>query len=104
MKPIRVDPLTGVLSYLKSLTSGNPYPDEQITDNVSDSITVDTSLPKDTMIWETGIKRLNIEGKWVIVEQYEDRGHAEKGHQTWVKLMTKKPDYPLKDIDMWGGK
>ncbi len=42
-----------------------------------------------------------IEGKWVIVEQYEGREHAEKGHDKWVKMMTEDPDFPLKDIDQW---
>jgi len=100
MEPIRVDPLTGVMNYLSTLAAGNPYPDQQITSKLED-ITVDTSLPKDIMIWETGIKRLNIEGKWVIVEQYPDEEAAKVGHENWVRIMQEYPDYPLKDIDIW---
>lgn len=101
MKPIRTDPITGALNFLSTFASGNPYPDEQITNEVSKSITVDTALPKDTMVWETGIKRMEIEGKWVIVEQYPDKESAQIGHKRWVEQMTEYPDYPLKDIDTW---
>ena len=54
--------------------------------------TVDTCLTPDTGTWETGIKceRLN-GGAWVIVEQYENKEKAEKGHKKWVKYMGTKP-------------
>lgn len=99
MKPQRVEPLTGFFNFLGCGMAG---PLEQKTTKLhDDTIVVDSSLPPDTNIWETGIKRRNIEGKWVIVEQYEDKECAEKGHDKWVKLMTEYPDFPLKDIDMW---
>ena len=97
MDPQRVDLFTGAMNFLK--TMGEP-PDEQVTTEIG-NITVDTSLPKDTNFWETGIERLGIEGKWVIVEQYPDKNAAEAGHKKWVELMTEYPDYPLKDIDLW---
>lgn len=100
MKPIRTDPLTGALNFLGTLASGNVGPLEQITTEL-ENITVDTSLPTDTGKWETGIKRLKVEGKWVIVEQYADKEEAGKGHKKWADLMTEYPDYPLKDIDLW---
>ena len=98
MKPVRVDSLTGVLNFL---ATGMQGPHEQISTKVSDTIVVDTSLPRDTNSWETGINREDIEGKWVIVEQYPDKEHAEVGHKRWSEQMDEFPDYPLKDIDTW---
>ena len=97
MEPQRVDPFTGVFRFLGTLATGNPFPNEKITTKLP-NITVDTSLPEDTQIWETGIK---IEGKWLIVEQYPDKEAAQIGHKKWVGLLTEYPDFPLKDIDMW---
>lgn len=99
MEPKRVDPLTGLIKLLESLASGNPFPDKAFTTKVGD-ITVDTAPPKDTKIWETGIKRPT-EGKWVIVEQYPDEEEAKAGHQKWVEFMMENPNAPLKDIDLW---
>jgi len=100
MKPKRVDPITGLLNFTKALALGNPYLEKQITTNLKD-IVVDTSLPKDTNIWETGIKRLKVEGKWVIVEQYPSEDAAKIGHAKWVELLTENPNTSLKDIDQW---
>lgn len=100
MEPKRVDPMTGVLNFMMAMALDNPSPYQQITTKL-EGITVDTSLPKDTNTWETGIERLNIEGKWVIVEQYPDEEAAKVGQEKWVKMMTEYPDYPLKDIDIW---
>ena len=71
-----------------------------LTDKVGD-ITIDTCIPSDTGIWETGIKRESVEGAWVIVSQYESDKEAEKGHKQWVKLMKEEPECELKDINMW---
>ena len=97
MEPIRVQPITGVLRFL---SSGMQGPFEQWTEELPD-ITVDTSIPADTHIWETGINRERIEGKWVIVEQYPDREAAKVGHSKWAELMKEYPDFPLRDIDSW---
>ena len=77
MEPIRVSPLEGIFNFLGALASGVTGPKEQITERLEDII-VDTSLPSDTYIWETGVKRKNIEGEWVIVEQYPDKNHAQE--------------------------
>lgn len=99
MKPVRVSPMEGVLNFLATGLTG---PLEQITNKLhNDTVIIDTCLPTDTHIWETGIERINIEGKWIIVEQYEDKKKAEIGHGKWVNLLTEYPDYPLKDIDSW---
>lgn len=101
MEPVRTDPISGVLNFLQDLASGSAGPSDQITDKLDSGIVVDSCLPSDTHIWETGIERPDIEGKWVIVEQYPDKEHAIAGQAKWVKLMSEYPDFPLKDIDTW---
>lgn len=102
MKTKKVDPMTGLMSFFRTMASGNLGPHDQITAKLhNETVIVDSSLPSDTEIWETGINRLNIEGEWVIVEQYEDKTQAIKGHNKWVNKMEKSPELPLKDIDMW---
>jgi hypothetical protein len=66
------------------------------------TVTIDTCLPSDTHIYETGVIRSKIGCKWVIVEQYPDAEAAKVGHSKWVNILTEYPDYPLKDVDLWG--
>lgn len=94
------NPIEGTLSFLGSLATGTNRRGS-MTDKVGD-ITVDTTCPTDTNIWETGIIRDSVEGKWIIVSQYEDEEEATKGHKGWLQLMTDEPNCELKDIDMWG--
>ncbi len=102
MKPQRVQPLEGALAFF---ASGMVGPSWQRTTKVSDTVTVDTSLPSDTHIHETGISRKLFPdeggGGWIIVEQYEDEAAALVGHDKWAALMTGNPSAPLVDIDMW---
>ena len=102
MEPQRVEPLVGALNFFSVLPSMlmGQTPELLGRDTIGD-ITIDTCVAMDTDIPETGIERLNIEGKWIIVEQYKNKEEAIKGHDKWVKLMTEYPDFPLKDIDMW---
>jgi hypothetical protein len=96
-------PIEGVVGFFLNMKQQilNPSQEqENITTKLPD-ITIDTCLPSDTNIWETGIKRDKIEGKWIIVSQYESTEEAKKGHDEWVKLMTNEPNSKLKDIDMW---
>ena len=98
-------PLMGVLSTISMIkdsalgkeVSGR---DTSMTDKIGD-ITVDTCLPSDTNVWETGIKREAIEGKWVIVGQYVTDEEARDGHKKWVAYMKENPTCELEDIDMW---
>ena len=110
MEPKRVDPITGVLQFMSALResildSEKAFQENRATATTTklhnDTVIIDTCYPLDTRIYETGIKREKMEGKWVIVEQYENKAMAEKGHQKWVNILTEYPDYPLKDIDMW---
>ena len=63
-----------------------------------DGITVDTCIPADTHVWETGVNRTKIEGKWIIVSQYENENEADKGHKSWVALLKKNPKAKITDI------
>ena len=110
MEPQRVDPITGALTFLKAWTEDMSNPEKAFEENRATAtntelhggtITIDTCLPSDTRIYETGIMRSKIEGEWVIVEQYPDPEAAKIGHSKWVNILTEYPDYPLKDIDMW---
>uniref|UniRef100_A0A6M3J298 Uncharacterized protein n=1 Tax=viral metagenome TaxID=1070528 RepID=A0A6M3J298_9ZZZZ len=93
-----VSPLEGALDFFRTMSLADRS--EAITDKIGD-ITIDTCVPSDTNIWETGIKRESVEGKWVIVSQYETEEEAKKGHKGWVRLMREKPTCKLIDIDMW---
>ena len=101
-----VNPLEGALSALSFMkdqalgmdTSGR---DRGAMREELDGIVIDTCIPSDTNVWETGINRESVEGKWVIVSQYESDEEAEKGHKQWVELMKEEPGCELKDIDNW---
>ena len=101
MEPKRVEPLVGARDFLKAHASGAFEKVKYFFNKKIGDITVDTVCAPDSGLWETGIERLGIEGKWIIVEQYPNRDEAEKGHSKWVELMTSQPDAPLKDIDLW---
>ncbi len=73
---------------------------DSITDEF-DGITVDTCYCIDTKAWETGIERMPVEGKWVIVSQYDDEKEARKGHKQWVKYLKENPTCELTDINFW---
>jgi len=104
-KVTSVNPLIGALSVVDMIkdnalgkdVSGR---DKALTDEIGD-ITIDTCIPSDTGVWETGILRQSVEGKWVIVSQYESSEEAKKGHNQWVNLMKEEPTCELKDIDNW---
>lgn len=101
MEPQRIDPFEGLLNFLKSICEGPPDRSEALTTKVNQDITIDTCLPRDTGLWETGIKRLRIEGEWIIIEQYPNKESARIGHEKWVGILKEYPDFPLKDINLW---
>lgn len=100
MDPKRVDPFTGLFNFLNALASEKKSTGH-ITTELYDNTIVDTCLPSDTDIWETGIRRSNIENKWIIADQYENEEKAKEGHKKWVNILSDYPDYPLEDIDLW---
>lgn len=101
-----INPLVGTLTTLEMMKDQILGKDVSgrataLTDEIGD-ITIDTCVPSDTGVWETGIKRESVEGAWVIVGQYKTDDEASKGHKQWVKLMKEDPTCGLKDINMWG--
>ena len=62
---------------------------------------VDTVVPFDTGVWETGISK-DSGSKWTIVEQYKNQDEAKKGHEKWVQLMKENSSRKLEDIHVWG--
>ena len=101
-------PLEGAINFLSSYAKILSDPDGEFKKNrtaaindVVGDITIDTCIPSDTGIWETGIERKSVEGEWVIVSQYETEEEAIVGHNNWVDLMKTNPTCELKDIDMW---
>jgi len=53
-------------------------------------ITVDTCAVTDsTKPFETGIQHPSYnDGEWIIVEEYDTKEQAERGHKKWVKILT----------------
>ena len=104
-KVTSVHPLVGTLSFVSTLkdqalgkdVSGRSW---AMIDEIG-NITIDTCVPSDTGVWETGIRREEVEGKWVIVGQYESDEEAEKGHKDWVTYIKENPTCELEDIDSW---
>jgi hypothetical protein len=99
-----VNPMEGTMGFLSILASGGDNSAVRATainTKLDGGITVDTCCASDTGVWETGIRRESIEGKWVIVSQYENAEEAQKGHAEWVKLLKEAPKAELKDINMW---
>lgn len=66
-----------------------------------DNFIIDTTKVSDSEEpYETGIKHPAYnEDKWVIVEMYNSIQEAQKGHDKWIKVMTK-PNLPkqLEDV------
>lgn len=50
---------------------------------------IDTVFAFDTEKYETAVKIIG--GKWIIVEEYDVKATAHKGHEKWVKSMDKNP-------------
>lgn len=101
----RINAIEGGLSTFEAVANNiirgyEPEFRKDVFSDVIGDITIDTVKAFDTGMWETGIERKNIEGKWVIVEQYESREDAQKGHDNWVELMRKTPKVKLEDINL----
>jgi len=94
-----IDPISGVLSTMRAMVSGNPHRADAFTDETATHI-IDTCIGFDTGMWETGI---NPKGEgWIIVQQYASREDAAEGHQGWLTKMSDNPNTVLVDIDLWG--
>jgi hypothetical protein len=102
----RISPIEGILSTvsaIKDLALGKPSPSrENAMNSKVGKIVIDTCCAFDTHRWETGIQLNKKDTDWVIVEQYESRKKAEKGHAKWTNEIKKNPNIKLKDINVWG--
>jgi hypothetical protein len=80
--------------------AGN-YEERKVDNFQKGKLVVDTCLVIDAdQPYETGIAhpRYN-KGDWVIVELYDSKEKAQKGHERWVKTMTSNPlPEELKDV------
>jgi len=78
-----------------------PYELRKVDNYTKGEVQVDTCLVTDSeQPYETGAchPKYN-KGDWVIVELYDTKELAQKGHDKWVKLMTaKKLPKSLKDV------
>lgn len=106
-KVTSVNPLEGALNYFSSASPAmviglveSPGRKDALTDEFEDII-VDTCCPTDTKVWETGIRRMKVEGTFIIVTQYHSKKEAVVEHQKWVEYLKENPTCELKDIDMW---
>lgn len=100
-KVTSVHPVAGALGFFSVLPQDWEDSRQDVFTDELDGITVDTCCPTDTQVWETGVKRENIEGKWVIVSQHNSREEAEQEHKKWVEYLKENPTCELKDIDNW---
>lgn len=75
--------------------------DSRAVDNTEiNEATIDTCLVTDSnQPYETGISHKSFDkGNWIIVEQYDTKEEAQKGHDKWVELFTKEIPKTLKNV------
>lgn len=72
-------------------TQWDDYEVRKVDNTINGNYEIDTAYASDTELYETGIKFKN--NKWIIVEEYETKKQALKGHKKWVKAMDKKPKF-----------
>jgi len=66
------------------------YQDRAIDRYEVDNVVIDTcSVTDSAQPYETGVRHPNYnDGLYVIVEMYDTKEQARKGHDKWVKIMT----------------
>lgn len=101
----RISQMEGLFSLVSALA------DKSIVDDVRekygvfrdeiDGHLIDTCVGFDTHKWETYIQG-GIHNA-IIVEQYDDKETAEKGHAKWVEQIRTSPRKPIKEVYVWDG-
>jgi hypothetical protein len=73
------------------MDAGN-YEDRKVANFVDDDFTIDTcSVSDGRKNYETAVMHiLYNDNKWIIVEAYDTKEEAQKGHDKWVKIMSSK--------------
>jgi hypothetical protein len=75
------------------------YAERKVANTEINGVTVDTARVNDsTQPYETGVECELYNDKWIIVEQYDTKEEAEKGHEKWVKVFTDKLPDKLVDV------
>lgn len=77
------------------------YEERKVDNFQKGDLTIDTCRVTDSdKDFETAIEHKSYnDGKWIIVELYDTKEEAQKGHDKWVKVMTKKKlPKTLKDV------
>ena len=77
------------------------YEERKVDNYEKDNIVIDTCRVTDSLQpYETGVCHPKYNnGNWIIVEMYDTKEDAKKGHDKWVKKMTSsKPPKQLKDV------
>jgi len=78
------------MSFFDFLLDANNYEERKIANYETTELIVDTCATSDSeQPFETGVCHLLYNsGKWIIVELYDTKEEAQKGHDKWVKKMT----------------
>lgn len=78
---------------------GANYFDRLVKNDKIKNVEVDTVYATDTDCYETGIQDRRYYSSWMIVEEYDTKEEALKGHNKWVKkLTTGKPPKELPNV------
>ena len=88
-----------MFSFLEMM--GN-YKERKVDNTIIPSVdaVIDTCAVSDsTQPYETAIKCSHYNnGKWVVVEQYDSKEEAQKGHERWVQVFKSSPPAKLIDV------
>ena len=74
--------------FLEALNSNEPLRQDVVGNDVVGEYTIDTCYTLDCG-YETGIVKGS--GHWIIVQRYETRELAEKGHAVWMAMCAAEP-------------
>lgn len=87
--------MTDPFMMMRLAASGQNYWRNDVFREEFDNITIDTcNTPDDG--WETGIERDG--NPWVIVQYYDSREEAQKGHNEWVTKLRENRNIELPDV------
>ena len=89
------------MSFLNFFDMFDNYEERAVDHFEEGEIVIDTAAVTDSMQpFETGVCHPNYNnGDWVIVEMYDTKEGAQRGHGKWVKKMTsKKLPTSIKDV------
>jgi len=76
------------------------YKERKVANYSKDGIVIDTCAVSDSdKPFETGVAHPQYnDGDWVIVQLYNTKKEAKKGHDKWADIMVNNPPQQLKDV------